>query len=68
MKSLKGSVVALVTPFNDDSEQSVNLEKVAELVKLHASCNTAAIVPCSTTGESPTLLKEEWEAVLLPEV
>ncbi len=64
MKSLKGSVVALVTPFNDDSEQSVNLEKVAELVKLHASCNTAAIVPCSTTGESPTLLKEEWEAVL----
>ncbi len=64
MKSLKGSVVALVTPFNNDSEQSVNLEKVAELVKLHANCNTAAIVPCSTTGESPTLLKEEWEAVL----
>jgi 4-hydroxy-tetrahydrodipicolinate synthase len=64
MKSLKGSVVALVTPFNDDSEQSVNLEKVAELVKLHADCNTSAIVPCSTTGESPTLSKEEWEAVL----
>ncbi len=64
MKSLKGSVVALVTPFNDDSEQSVNLEKVAELVRLHANCNTAAIVPCSTTGESPTLLREEWEAVL----
>ena len=64
MKSLKGSVVALVTPFNDDSEQSVNLEKVAELVNLHADCNTSAIVPCSTTGESPTLSKEEWEAVL----
>lgn len=64
MKLLKGSVVALVTPFVDDAEQSVNREKLAELVKLHADSKTAAIVPCGTTGESPTLLKEEWEAVV----
>jgi 4-hydroxy-tetrahydrodipicolinate synthase len=64
MGLLKGSVVALVTPFVDDKEQSVNREKLAELVKLHADSNTAAIVPCGTTGESPTLLKEEWEAVV----
>jgi 4-hydroxy-tetrahydrodipicolinate synthase len=64
MKLLKGSVVALVTPFVDDEEQSVNREKLAELVKLHADSNTAAIIPCGTTGESPTLLKEEWDAVV----
>ena len=64
MKLLKGSVVALVTPFVDDTEQSVNREKLAELVKLHVDSNTAAIVPCGTTGESPTLLDEEWDAVV----
>ena len=64
MKLLKGSVVALVTPFVDDTEQSVNREKLAELVKLHADSKTAAIVPCGTTGESPTLLDEEWDAVV----
>jgi 4-hydroxy-tetrahydrodipicolinate synthase len=64
MKLLKGSVVALVTPFVDDAEQSVNREKLAELVKLHADSNTAAIIPCGTTGESPTLLKEEWDVVV----
>ena len=64
MKLLKGSIVALVTPFLDDTEQSVNTEKLLELVNLHAESHTAAIVPCSTTGESPTLLKEEWEVVV----
>jgi 4-hydroxy-tetrahydrodipicolinate synthase len=64
MKLLQGSVVALVTPFVDDTEQSVNREKLAELVKLHVDSNTAAIVPCGTTGESPTLLDEEWDAVV----
>ena len=61
---LKGSIAALVTPFVDDKEQSVNREKLAELVQLHAVSNTAGIVPCGTTGESPTLLDEEWETVV----
>lgn len=64
MNVLKGSVAALVTPFVDDANQSVNREKLAELVALHANSHTAGIVPCGTTGESPTLLEEEWEAVV----
>lgn len=64
MKLLKGSVVALVTPFVDDEEQSVNREKLAKLTQFHADNNTVAIIPCGTTGESPTLLKEEWEVVV----
>ena len=64
MKLLKGSIAALITPFSDDAEQSVDREKLAGLVKLHADSKTAAIVPCGTTGESPTLLKEEWDAMV----
>ncbi len=64
MKLLKGSVVALITPFIDDEEQSVNIEKLVELVQMHAEGKTAAIVPCGTTGESPTLDEEEWEVVV----
>lgn len=64
MTLLKGSIAALITPFSDDAEQSVDREKLAGLVKLHADSKTAAIVPCGTTGESPTLLKEEWDAVV----
>jgi len=37
---------------NSNAEQSVNREKLVELVNLHADSNTAAIVPCDTTGES----------------
>ncbi len=64
MKLSKGSIVALITPFTDDAAQSVNRDKIAELVQFHADSNTAAIVPCGTTGEAPTLLDDEWEAVL----
>lgn len=64
MTLLKGSIAALITPFTDAADQSVDREKLAELVKLHTDSKTAAVVPCGTTGESPTLLEEEWEAVL----
>jgi 4-hydroxy-tetrahydrodipicolinate synthase len=64
MHLLKGSIVALITPFIDDKEQTVNLDKLVELVELHAESKTAGIVPCGTTGESPTLDEEEWELVV----
>ena len=43
MKLFKGSIVALVTPFIDDAEQSVNREKLAELVKLHADSKSYSL-------------------------
>ncbi|MGZ5580316.1 MAG: 4-hydroxy-tetrahydrodipicolinate synthase [Methylobacter sp.] len=64
MTFFTGSIAALVTPFVDDEEQSVDRDKLAELVKLHADSNSAGIVPCGTTGESPTLLEHEWETVV----
>ena len=64
MARLSGSMVALVTPFNTDKDQSVNYGKLAELVQLQAKSGTAAIIPCGTTGETPTLSEEEWARVV----
>ena len=45
----KGSAVALVTPFT--SENTVNYNKLEELVEFHIKNGTDAIVVCGTTGE-----------------
>lgn len=52
----QGSIVALVTPF---SNGKVDEKKLEELVEFHISNGTDAIVPCGTTGESPTLNHDE---------
>jgi 4-hydroxy-tetrahydrodipicolinate synthase len=57
----EGSIVALVTPFKDDA---VDYEKLAELVEFHVEKGTNAILPCGTTGESPTLSHEEHNKVV----
>ena len=57
----KGSFVAIVTPFKDGE---VDLEKLTELVEWHIESGTHGIVPCGTTGESPTLSHEEHAKVV----
>ena len=56
-----GSIVALVTPFKDGL---VDYDKLAELVEYHIENGTNGIVPCGTTGESPTLTHEEHAKVV----
>ena len=56
---VKGSIVALVTPFNADG--SVNYDKLGELIDFHVENKTDGIVLLGTTGESPTLTFEEEE-------
>lgn len=59
---LKGSIVALVTPFNQDG--SVNFEKLGELLEYHINNNTGGICILGTTGEASTLsFDEEAEIV-----
>jgi 4-hydroxy-tetrahydrodipicolinate synthase len=55
----KGSIVALITPFKDTAKQEVDFSALEKLVALHCKSGTSAIVPCGTTGESPTLDHEE---------
>ena len=54
---LEGSLVALVTPFNEDG--SVNFEKLGELLEYHCNNDTHGIVILGTTGEASTLTFDE---------
>lgn len=58
---LKGSIVALVTPFRNGKVDEGALER---LVDLHIREGTTAISPCGTTGESPTLTHDEHHEVV----
>jgi len=59
---LFGSYVALITPFTDADE--VDYDCIKGLVEWHVKEGTAGIVPCGTTGESPTLSEEEHFKVI----
>ena len=54
---IKGSLVALVTPFLEDG--SVNFDKLGELIEYHISNKTDGIVVLGTTGEASTISFEE---------
>ena len=63
MRSIfKGSIVAIVTPFNDDG--SIDFNSLHKLIDWHIESGTNAILPCGTTGESPTLSHEEHDLVV----
>ena len=51
-----GSIPALVTPFRDGAFDEVAFRR---LVELQIDSGSSALVPCGTTGESPTLSHEE---------
>lgn len=59
---VKGSIVALVTPFNEDG--SVNFDKLGELIEFHITNQTDAILVLGTTGETPTMTHEEDDSIV----
>lgn len=59
---LKGSIVALVTPF--DSEGKINEAKLKELIDWHIDKGTDGILVCGTTGESATLTHPEHKRMI----
>lgn len=61
LENLKGSIVAIVTPFKNGK---VDEKKLAQLVNWHIESGTEGILPCGTTGESPTLSFQEHERVI----
>ncbi|MGE5188823.1 MAG: 4-hydroxy-tetrahydrodipicolinate synthase [Gemmatimonadota bacterium] len=56
-----GAIVAIVTPFRNGRVDGPALKK---LVEFQIAGGTDGIVPCGTTGESPTLSYEEHERVI----
>ncbi len=58
---VRGSIVALITPFLPNGE--VNYEKLGELVDFHLQSKTDALLILGTTGESSTMSHEEDDEV-----
>ena len=58
---LKGSNVALVTPFKNDK---LDDETYIKLIHFHIKNGTNGLVPAGTTGESPTLSHDEHQKVI----
>ena len=61
MKTLRGTLTALVTPFRDGKLDMAALER---LVQRQLDAGVDGLVPCGTTGESPTLSETEHREVV----
>ena len=57
----QGSYCALITPFKNGDIDKSSFENI---IKWHIRNGTKGIIPCGTTGESPTLSHEEHKLVV----
>jgi 4-hydroxy-tetrahydrodipicolinate synthase len=55
---LKGTFTALVTPFND-ADSSIDWPAYERHLEAQIAAKISGLVPCGTTGESPTLSEQE---------
>ena len=62
MLKLRGCGTALVTPFRADS--SIDERALRALVDWQVESKIDFLVPCGTTGETPTLSHDEWLRVI----
>jgi len=62
MNMFKGSIVALVTPF--DKKGAVDFPTLEKLIQFHLAEGTDGILPCGCTGEAATLTHEEQKDVV----
>src|SRR5277367_5710257 len=59
---LRGCGTALVTPFQQDG--SIDETALRNLVSWQIESGIDFLVPCGTTGETPTLTHDEWLRVI----
>ena len=59
---LRGCGTALVTPFRQD--ETIDETALRNLVNWQIESGIDFLVPCGTTGETPTLSHEEWRRVI----
>ena len=58
---LTGVFTALVTPF---AQGAVDRESFEALCQRQLNAGVAGLVPCGTTGETPTLMDDEWASLV----
>ena len=61
-KKFKGVFTAIITPFKTD--ESVDYDALGKLIEFQIKNGVAGVVPCGTTGESPTLNHDEHKKVI----
>jgi 4-hydroxy-tetrahydrodipicolinate synthase len=61
---IEGTYTALVTPFFREPAHSIDWAAFDELIDAQVAGGVAGLVPCGTTGESPTLSHEEHAEVI----
>ncbi len=60
--NLRGAITALVTPMNGDG--TVNYEGYRSLIRFQLEKGIDGLVPLGTTGETPTLTREEQDELI----
>jgi 4-hydroxy-tetrahydrodipicolinate synthase len=61
---IEGTYTALVTPFRDEPGQPIDWPALDALIDAQVAGGVTGVVPCGTTGESPTLSHEEHAQVV----
>jgi 4-hydroxy-tetrahydrodipicolinate synthase len=64
MLRIEGTYTALVTPFRNEPGQPIDWQALDALVDAQVAAGVNGLVPCGTTGESPTLSHEEHVQVV----
>ncbi len=62
MRQFRGVYTALITPFHKDG--GVDEEAFRRIVEFQIESGISGLVPCGTTGESPTLSHDEHDRVI----
>jgi 4-hydroxy-tetrahydrodipicolinate synthase len=60
--AMRGVFTALITPFDDRGE--LDLAAFRAILEDQRAAGVAGVVPCGTTGESPTLSRDEKKALI----
>lgn len=63
MMRIEGAFTALITPFSPDGERP-DLDRLRANVEAQAKAGIHGVVPCGTTGETPTLEPDEYATVV----
>jgi len=60
---LAGVYTAMVTPFTEDGS-SIDVASLEALIESQIAAGVSGLIPCGTTGESPTLSESEHQQVI----
>jgi 4-hydroxy-tetrahydrodipicolinate synthase len=63
MAIFQGAYTALITPFTEDGS-AVDIDRLESNIADQAGAGISGVVPCGTTGETPTLTDAEYRLVV----